>query len=72
LTLPERALLSVVIVTSKIPSTQAAEKEATKAFLYMLMEETPRDLDQQLLAVDVIALMLKDASAATTVAKACL
>jgi hypothetical protein len=69
-TLPERALPRVVIVTSKIPPTQAAEKEATKAFLHMLMEETPRDPDQQLPAVDVIALKPKDAAAATTTAKA--
>jgi hypothetical protein len=56
LTLPERALPRVVIVTSKISPTQAAEKEATKAFLHMLMEETPRDPDQQLPAVDVTSL----------------
>jgi hypothetical protein len=71
-TLPKCALLRVVIVTSKIPPTQAAEKEATKAFLYMLIEETPQDLDQQLPAVDVIALKLKDTAAATTTAKACI
>ena len=46
----------VVIVTEKIPAGVENEKEATKAFLWLLSEETKRDPFKQVSAIDVIAL----------------
>lgn len=46
----------VVIVTEKIPSGVENEKEARKAFLWLLSEETKRDLFEQVSAIEIIAL----------------
>lgn len=46
----------VVIVTEKVPVGSTSEKEARKAFLWMLEEETARDPLQQMTSIDVIAL----------------
>ncbi|KAF1965189.1 FabD/lysophospholipase-like protein [Bimuria novae-zelandiae CBS 107.79] len=55
-TLPESTLPSVVIVTDKITPRAEIEEEARKAFLWMLREETAKDLIKQILAIDIVAL----------------
>jgi hypothetical protein len=55
-TLPKTALPSIVIVTSKFVPGVEAEDEAKRAFLWMLREETTKDPDQYISAIDVVAL----------------
>ncbi|KAE9969413.1 hypothetical protein EG328_006861 [Venturia inaequalis] len=55
-TIPRSTRPRVVIVTEKIPSGLENEKEARKAFLWLLSEETKRDLFEQVLAIEIIAL----------------
>ena len=45
-------------MTEKIPPGVESEKEAIKAFLRLLGEETIRDLFSQILAINMIALFL--------------
>jgi hypothetical protein len=53
-TLPRSTHPRVVIVTEKIPP--GAEIEARKAFLWLLREETTKDLSEQISAIDIVAL----------------
>lgn len=55
-TLPKSTLPSVVIVTDKITPRAEIEEEARKAFLWMLREETTKDLSKQISAIDIVAL----------------
>jgi hypothetical protein len=55
-TIPRSTRPRVVIVTEKIPPGAENEKEARKAFLWLLSEETTRDLFEQISAIDIIAL----------------
>jgi hypothetical protein len=55
-TIPRSTRPRVVIVTEKIPSGVENEKEARKAFLWLLSEETKRDLFEQVSAIEIIAL----------------
>ena len=55
-TLPRSTRPRVAIVTEKIPPGAETEKEARKAFLWLLSEETKRDLFDQISAIDIIAL----------------
>ncbi|KAF1974496.1 FabD/lysophospholipase-like protein, partial [Bimuria novae-zelandiae CBS 107.79] len=54
--LPKSTLPSVVIVTDKITPRAEIEEEARKAFLWMLREETKKDLSKQISAIDIVAL----------------
>ncbi len=55
-TIPRSTRPRVVIVTDRIPSGMENEKEARKAFLWLLSEETKRDLFEQVSAIEIIAL----------------
>jgi hypothetical protein len=55
-TIPRSTRPRVVIVTEKIPSGVENEKEATKAFLWLLSEESKRDLFEQVSSIEIIAL----------------
>ena len=55
-TVPRSTRPRVVIVTEKIPAGVENEKEARKAFLWLLSEETKRDPFKQVSAIEVIAL----------------
>ena len=63
-TLPRTALPSVVIVTSKLSPAPEAEKQAKRAFLWMLEEETAANPYQQLSAIDIVAVLPKHAVSA--------
>lgn len=54
--LPKSTLPSVVIVTDKITPRAEIEEEARNAFLWMLREETTKDLSKQISAIDIVAL----------------
>ncbi|KAH7146698.1 hypothetical protein B0J13DRAFT_664236 [Dactylonectria estremocensis] len=54
--LPENIRPRVAIVTEQIPIGKESEREARKAFLWALEEETRRDPWQQISSIDVIAL----------------
>jgi len=56
-TLPRNTRPRVVIVTEKIPPGAEREKEAKKAFLWLLREETTRDLSEQISDIHVVALL---------------
>jgi hypothetical protein len=60
-TLPKTALPSIVIVTSKFAPRAETEDEAKRAFLWMLREETTKDLYQRVSAIDIVALFPKGA-----------
>lgn len=47
----------MVIVTEKIPLGAEREKEAKKAFLWLLREETARDLSEQISDIHIVALL---------------
>ncbi|PVH90608.1 FabD/lysophospholipase-like protein [Periconia macrospinosa] len=55
-TLPKSTLPSVVIVTDQISPRAEIEEEARKAFLWMLREETTKDLSKQISAIEIVAL----------------
>ena len=55
-TVPRSTRPRVVIVTEKIPPGAENEKEARKAFLWLLSEEMTGDLFEQISAIDIIAL----------------
>ena len=55
-TFPRSTNPRVVIVTEKIPVGAESEKQARRAFLRMLRNETAKDLSEQVSAIDVIAL----------------
>jgi hypothetical protein len=55
-TLPKGAYPRVIIVSDKIPQGTASEKEARRAFLWMLGEETTRDPFEQFSEISVVAL----------------
>lgn len=55
--LPRCAYPSVLIVSDKIPQGPSTEKEARKAFLWMLGEETTRDPFEQFSDISVVALL---------------
>ncbi|KAH7111354.1 hypothetical protein B0J11DRAFT_598877 [Dendryphion nanum] len=55
-TLPTSTHPRVVVVTEKIPLGAESEKEARATLLWLLREETTRDLSEQFSAIDVIAL----------------
>ncbi|KAF1948543.1 patatin-like phospholipase-like protein [Byssothecium circinans] len=55
-TLPRSTHPRVVVVTEKVPPGAESEKEARKALLWLLREETTKDLSEQISAIDVIAL----------------
>jgi hypothetical protein len=65
-TAAEAPLPGVVIVTSKLPPSAAAEAQAKRAFLWMLEEEMGvelgADLPKQLSAIDVVAIRLRGAT----------
>src|SRR6266568_4006754 len=61
LTIPRSTRPWVVIVTEKIPSGVENEKEARKAFLWLLSEKTKKDLFEQVSAIKIIALFLAGA-----------
>jgi hypothetical protein len=65
-TAAEVPLPGVVIVTSKLPPSAAAEAQAKRAFLWMLEEEMGvelgADLPKQLSAIDVVAIRLRGAT----------
>ncbi|KAL6406235.1 putative patatin-like phospholipase [Ilyonectria robusta] len=54
--LPENIRPRIAIVTEQIPIGKESEREARKAFLWTLEEETRRDPWQQISSIDVIAL----------------
>jgi hypothetical protein len=56
-TLPRNTYPRVVIVTEKIPPGTQREKEARKAFLWLLREETSRDLSERISDIQVVALL---------------
>ena len=56
MTLPKSTYLKVVIITKKIPL--GAESEAKEAFLWLLGEETTKDLSKLILAINIVALFL--------------
>jgi hypothetical protein len=56
-TLPRNTSPRVVIVTEKIPPGAEREKEAKKAFLWLLREETTRDLSEQISDIHIVALL---------------
>ena len=47
----------VIIVTEKMPPGAQREKEARKAFLWLLREETTRDLSEQISDIHIVALL---------------
>jgi hypothetical protein len=49
----------IIIVTEKAPIGREPEKEARKAFLWLLREETTHDLSEQISAIDVVSLLPK-------------
>ena len=49
----------IIIVTEKMPVGREPEKEARKAFLWLLREETTHDLSEQISAIDIVALLPK-------------
>jgi hypothetical protein len=55
-TLPGSTHPRVVVVTEKIPLGAESEKEARTALLWLLREETTKDLSEQFSAIDIIAL----------------
>ncbi|KAH7111753.1 hypothetical protein B0J11DRAFT_598320 [Dendryphion nanum] len=55
-TLPRSTHPRVVVVTEKIPLGAESEKEARTTLLWLLREETTKDLSEQFSAIDVIAL----------------
>ncbi|KAH7108826.1 phospholipase, partial [Dendryphion nanum] len=55
-TLPTSTHPRVVVVTEKIPLGAESENEARKTLLWLLREETTKDLSEQFSAIDVIAL----------------
>jgi hypothetical protein len=55
-TLPKSTHPRVVIVTENIPLGAESEKQARTALLWLLREETTKDLSEQISAIDVIAL----------------
>ncbi|KAH8591179.1 hypothetical protein B0O99DRAFT_719438 [Bisporella sp. PMI_857] len=54
--LPESTYPRVIIVTDKIPLGAYEEKEARKAFLWMLRDETTHELSKQISDIHVVAL----------------
>jgi hypothetical protein len=59
-TLPKSTYPRVVIVTEKMPPGAEREKEARKAFLWLLREETTIDLFERISAIDIVALFPND------------
>jgi hypothetical protein len=57
-TIPRSTYPRVIIVTEKIPLGAEREKEAKKAFLLLLREETTHDLSEQISDIHVVALLL--------------
>ena len=55
-TLPRSTHPRVVIVTEKLPPGAESEKEARTALLWLLREETTKDLSERVSAIDIIAL----------------
>jgi len=58
-TLPRSTYPRIIIVTEKMPVGKEPEKEARKAFLWLLREETTHDLSEQISAINVVALLPK-------------
>lgn len=58
-TLPGSTYPRIIIVTEKMPVGKEPEKEARKAFLWLLREETAHDLSEQISAINVVALLPK-------------
>ncbi|KAH8650337.1 acyl transferase/acyl hydrolase/lysophospholipase [Tricladium varicosporioides] len=58
-TLPRSTYPRIIIVTEKMPVGREPGKEARKAFLWLLREETTHDLSEQISAIDVVALLPK-------------
>ncbi|KAH8653952.1 acyl transferase/acyl hydrolase/lysophospholipase [Tricladium varicosporioides] len=56
-TLPSSTYPKIIIVTEKIPLGAEREKEAKKAFLWLLREETTHDLSEQISDIHVVALL---------------
>ncbi|KAH9204856.1 patatin-like phospholipase-like protein [Leptodontidium sp. 2 PMI_412] len=56
-TLPSSTYPRVIIVTEKIPLGAEREKEAKKAFLWLLREETTHDLSEQISDIHIVALL---------------
>jgi hypothetical protein len=59
LTLPRSTYPRIIIVTEKMPVGKEPEKEARKAFLWLLREETTHNLSEQISAINVVALLPK-------------
>jgi hypothetical protein len=59
LTLLRNTYPRIIIVTEKMPVDKEPENEARKAFLWLLREKTTYNLSEQILAINVIALLLK-------------
>ena len=53
--LPKCTYLRVIIVSDKILPGAEMEKEARKSFLWLLEEETIKDLFEQISAIDIVA-----------------
>jgi hypothetical protein len=58
-TLPKSIYPRVVIVTEKMLPRTEREKEARKAFLWLLRKETTIDLSEKISAIDIVALVPK-------------
>jgi hypothetical protein len=56
-TLPRSTFPRVIIVTEKMSPGAEREKEARKAFLWLLREETTRDLSEQISDIHIVALL---------------
>jgi hypothetical protein len=56
-TIPRSTYPRVIIVTEKIPLGAEREKEAKKAFLWLLREETTHNLSEQISDIHVVALL---------------
>jgi hypothetical protein len=54
--IPRSTRLRVVIITKNIPPSAENEKEARKAFLWLLSKEMTRDLFEQISAINIIIL----------------
>jgi hypothetical protein len=55
-TLPNSTNPRVIIVTDKVPPGADSEKEARKAFLWLLREETTKDLSGKFSSIEIVAL----------------
>jgi len=56
-TIPRSTYPKVIIVTEKIPLGAEREKEAKKAFLWLLREETTQKLSEQISDIQIVALL---------------